>query len=251
MSHSLRSRIEYASPVWSSLPKSLSDLLESVQKRALKIAYPALAYEEALETSKLQPLSIRKDASCKKFAIPNSYADMTKQNDKEIRSPVVNKNVEDLNAHSGAVNAARDSNAFVSKAGASISLNHQSEQIAQHSVVEPRESNLSGADSKEDNESSEEMDFVGVQKHKVRRLYLGGVREGVNEQTITNYMHKKGISPTFMRLFKSKRKGTVAVRVNVKSADFERVSDNEFWPKHVYAREWLSKAKWLNKNNTD
>ena len=87
--------------------------------------------------------------------LPNSYADMTKQNDKEIQSTVVNKNVEDLNAHSGAVNAARDSNAFVSKAGANISLNHQSEQIAQHSVVEPRESNLSGADSKEDNESSE------------------------------------------------------------------------------------------------
>ena len=63
----IRSRIEYASPVWSSFPKSLSDLLESVQKRALKIAYPALAYEEALETSKLQPLSIRRDASCKKF----------------------------------------------------------------------------------------------------------------------------------------------------------------------------------------
>ena len=52
---------------WSSLPKSLSDLLESVQRRALKIAYPALVYEETLETSKLQPLSIRRDASCKKF----------------------------------------------------------------------------------------------------------------------------------------------------------------------------------------
>ena len=177
---------------------------------------------------------------------------MTKQNDKEIQSPVVNKNVEDLNAHSEAVNPEGDSNAFVSKAGSSISLNPQNDQIAQHScVVEPQESNLSGTDSKEDNESSEETDFVGVQKHKVKRLYLGGVREGVNEQTITNYMQKKGISPTFMRLFKSKRKGTVAVRVNVKLADFERVSDNEFWPKHVYAREWVSKAKWLNKNNTD
>ena len=63
----IRSRIEYASPVWSSLPKSLSDLLESVQKRAFKIAYPALVYEEALETLKLQPLSIRRDAACKKF----------------------------------------------------------------------------------------------------------------------------------------------------------------------------------------
>ena len=33
----------------------------------MKIAYPALAYEEALQTSKLQPLSIGRDASCKKF----------------------------------------------------------------------------------------------------------------------------------------------------------------------------------------
>ncbi len=63
----IRSRIEYASPVWSSLPNSLIDLLESVQKRALKIAYPGLTYEEALVTSNLQPLSIRRDVSCKKF----------------------------------------------------------------------------------------------------------------------------------------------------------------------------------------
>ncbi len=63
----IRSRIEYASPVWSSLPNLLSDLLESVQKRALKIAYPGLTYEEALVTSNLQPLSIRRDVSCKKF----------------------------------------------------------------------------------------------------------------------------------------------------------------------------------------
>ena len=63
----IRSGIEYASPVWSSIPKSLSDLLESVQKRALKIAYPALSYEESLKTSSLQRLSIRRDVSCKKF----------------------------------------------------------------------------------------------------------------------------------------------------------------------------------------
>ena len=118
-------------------------------------------------------------------------------------------------------------------------------------MVELRNSNLSGIDSKKDNVSCEETDFVGVQKHKIKRLYLGGVREGVNEQSITNYMGKKGISPTFIRLFKSKRKGTVAVRVNVKTVNFERASDNDFWPKHVYAREWLSKPKWLNKNNTD
>ena len=63
----IRSGIEYASPVWSSIPKSLSDLLESVQKRALKIACPALSYDESLKTSSLQRLSIRRDVFCKKF----------------------------------------------------------------------------------------------------------------------------------------------------------------------------------------
>ena len=103
----------------------------------------------------------------------NSYAGMTKQNDKEIQSAVVNKNVEDLNAHSGPVNAEGYSNVFAPKACTSISLNSQNEHIAQHScVIKPRESNSNEYDRKEDNESSEGTDFVGVQKHKVRRLYL-------------------------------------------------------------------------------
>ena len=63
----IRSRIEYASPVWPTLSKSLSDLLESVQKRALRIAYPNLSYEEALENSNLQLLSSRREESCKRF----------------------------------------------------------------------------------------------------------------------------------------------------------------------------------------
>ena len=37
----IRSQIEYASPVWSGLPNTLSVLIEVVQKRALKIAYPS------------------------------------------------------------------------------------------------------------------------------------------------------------------------------------------------------------------
>ena len=63
----IRSRIEYASPVWYTLFKSLSDLLESVQKRTLRTAYPNLSYEEALENVNLQLLSRRREKSCKRF----------------------------------------------------------------------------------------------------------------------------------------------------------------------------------------
>ncbi|CAB4009797.1 Hypothetical predicted protein [Paramuricea clavata] len=104
----------------------------------------------------------------------------------------------------------------------------------------------------EDRESpdieKETSDFVGVQRQKIKRIYLGGVREGTN--AIKQYMQEKGIFPTFVRLFNSKRKGTVAVRINVKNDDFERVSGNDFWPEYVYSRPWLSKQNWINKNET-
>ena len=93
--------------------------------------------------------------------------------------------------------------------------------------------------------------FVGVERRRIKRLYLGGVREGATEKLISEYMTKKGINPTFVRLMKSKRIGTVAVRVNVLNEDFERASAKHFWPRHVYAREWISKQKWLHKSGSD
>jgi hypothetical protein len=93
--------------------------------------------------------------------------------------------------------------------------------------------------------------FVGVEKRRIKRLYLRGVCEGVTDKLISNYINKKGITPTFVRLMKSKRKGTVAVRVNVLSEDFDRALEKDFWPKHVYVREWLSKQKWINKNSSN
>ena len=79
--------------------------------------------------------------------------------------------------------------------------------------------------------------FVGVERRRIKRLYLGGMREGATEKLISGYMTKKGINPTFVRLIKSKRIGTVAVRVNVLNDNFERASAKDFWPRQVYARE--------------
>jgi hypothetical protein len=56
----VRSCIEYASPVW-------SDLIESVQKRALRIILPSLAYEDALTRSGLETLASRRSNACQMF----------------------------------------------------------------------------------------------------------------------------------------------------------------------------------------
>lgn len=90
-------------------------------------------------------------------------------------------------------------------------------------------------------------EFVGVERSWIKRVYLGGVKEGTNPNTIKKFMEEKGIRPTFVRMMKSKRKGTVAVRVNVKAADLFEILKQNVWPKKVYARQWLSKTNWGKK----
>ena len=63
----IRSAIEYASAVFANLPKYLSDSLEGVQKRTLRIILPNLHYNEALILSGLPSLEDRRAAACESF----------------------------------------------------------------------------------------------------------------------------------------------------------------------------------------
>ena len=44
----IRSVLEYASPVWAALPEYLDNVIESVQRKALRIMLPDLSYAEPL-----------------------------------------------------------------------------------------------------------------------------------------------------------------------------------------------------------
>ncbi|CAB4031467.1 RNA-directed DNA polymerase from mobile element jockey, partial [Paramuricea clavata] len=50
----IRSRIEYASPAWSTLTQGQSDLIESIQRRALRILLPEMSYQDALNYTGLR-----------------------------------------------------------------------------------------------------------------------------------------------------------------------------------------------------
>ena len=53
--------MEYASPVFhDSLTQYLSDDLESIQKRAMKIIFPGITYNEALNITNVQKLKTRR-----------------------------------------------------------------------------------------------------------------------------------------------------------------------------------------------
>ena len=60
----IRPVLEYACPVWhSSLPNSLSDQIEHIQKRALKIILPYQSYHDSLNTLKLLHL-LKEESRC-------------------------------------------------------------------------------------------------------------------------------------------------------------------------------------------
>ena len=73
----IRSLLEYCCPVWhSSLPVKLSNKIERVQKRSMRIIYPELSYDAALDQAKCSTLRARRDSMCTrtfgKIRQPNS-----------------------------------------------------------------------------------------------------------------------------------------------------------------------------------
>ena len=63
----VRSIVEYASPVWAAIPLNLDELIESVQRKALKIIFGRVDYTEALVLAGLESLSERRVGACKRF----------------------------------------------------------------------------------------------------------------------------------------------------------------------------------------
>ena len=95
--------------------------------------------------------------------------------------------------------------------------------------------------------NANENAFIGVEWRYIKRIYLGGVKDGFEAHAIKEFMEQKGVHPTFVRMMKSKRKETVGVRINVIAVDLKVTLETGFWPKNINAREWLSKERWENR----
>ena len=63
----IRPALEYTVPVWQSIPDYLNDIIESVQKRALKIVSAEESYMEALGQANLPTLQERREDVCYKY----------------------------------------------------------------------------------------------------------------------------------------------------------------------------------------
>ena len=65
--YSLRPVLEYAAPVWQNIPDFLSYKIESIQKRAMRIIFPLMSYNEALNALNLTTLSDSRAHLCQVY----------------------------------------------------------------------------------------------------------------------------------------------------------------------------------------
>ena len=64
----VRSIFKYASPVWAAIPLYLDELIESVQRKALKIIFGRIDYTEALVLAGLESLSDRRVGAARQMS---------------------------------------------------------------------------------------------------------------------------------------------------------------------------------------
>ena len=72
--------------------------------------------------------------------------------------------------------------------------------------------------------------FTGVKRNRVqtKRYFVSEIAENVNKDMILQYLDKKGVNPTLINLFSSKRKGTLSAKLNLRAVDSKRIQEDEF-----------------------
>ncbi len=85
--------------------------------------------------------------------------------------------------------------------------------------------------------------FIGVERkrRKIKKFFLTGIAENVNENQILSYLNKKNIIPTYISIFPSRRRGVLSSKIHVPLAASSLVQKENFWPKYVTCKPWRAK----------
>ena len=82
--------------------------------------------------------------------------------------------------------------------------------------------------------------FVGVVRNRTRtkKYFVSGIAENVNENHILSYLREREITPTYISIFRSKRRGSLSAKINIPKAVCSLVEQKGFWPMHVSCKPW-------------
>ena len=82
--------------------------------------------------------------------------------------------------------------------------------------------------------------FIGVKRKRngIKKFFLSGIAENVKDQDILCYLEKRKVIPTYLSLFKSKRKGSISAKLDVPANACSLIKNETFWPKFVKCKLW-------------
>ncbi|MCU7811906.1 MAG: hypothetical protein KZQ77_11830, partial [Candidatus Thiodiazotropha sp. (ex Notomyrtea botanica)] len=88
-------------------------------------------------------------------------------------------------------------------------------------------------------------DFTGCIRKRALRFYIGGFNSCISRNKIYNYVNKRGVTATFVRIWQSKRAyDSTVIRLNVTdNANATRLLDRNFWPAGVVCHPWKNRAE--------
>ena len=94
----------------------------------------------------------------------------------------------------------------------------------------------------EDESSSDPDGFIGVKRKrsKTRKFFVTGIDENVKESQILSVLNQRNVFPTYISIFKSRRKGTISSKIHVPTVVSSLLQGDNFWPKHVRCKPWKS-----------
>ena len=113
-------------------------------------------------------------------------------------------------------------------------------QTTNTDIVRNKQSNTESC-----NNSEKEDGFTGVQRKRDRisRFFVSGISESVKDTQILMYLKNRSVHVTHLKLFPSKRKGTLSAKLNIHSKDFKIIRAEDFWPSYVKCRPWIPISK--------
>lgn len=90
--------------------------------------------------------------------------------------------------------------------------------------------------------------FEGVTRRRNARFYISGISPRSTQLGMINFLKDRGISVSLCVLFKPKREGARRnAKINVSLKDAFTIESENFWPKGISCRPWLSNKQWQDR----
>ena len=95
--------------------------------------------------------------------------------------------------------------------------------------------------------------FSGVTKQRIARYYIGGIIKSSTETGLRNFLSDREINITHLRFFNRQDRKSASAQINVPVESRDIIESENFWPKGIYVKPWVSKQKFLSQfnNHTD